>query len=305
MNFFNNDVATFLAVVRCGSVSRAAEQVGQTQPAISKAVRRLEQAVGVPLLERGAKGARLTGEGQVFLETARRFEAQHVDLVRTAADLRARHAGLLRLGVTSPAADSIAVRAIAEMVRRRPALRVQLGIGKSDQLNRKVEDGELDLAVVPSYPGRALSCATLDIGEDHMQVVVRAGHPLAQRPTVGIHDLAPYAWIMPSAQSAASSHVFQIFERAGAARPQVSVETEYTSEAAMGVLMATDLLTVVPASVLRSWLGRAQPLPIPEFTIRRNQVLLSHPKASWTPLMTAFRELVLDMRPARPHAPPS
>lgn len=298
MNFFNNDVATFIEVVRCGSVSRAAEKVGQTQPAISKAIRRLEQEVGVPLLERGAKGARLTGEGQMFLETARRFEAQHFELVRMATDLRARHAGLLRLGITSPAADSIAVRAIAELVRRRPAMRLQLEIGKSDVLNDQVENGELDLAVVPTYSGQALSCTRIDIGEDRMHVVVRADHPLLRLPAPAIHDLTPYGWVMPSAQSAARRHVLEIFARHAAPRPHVCVEVEYTSEAVMGVLMATDLLALVPASVLRSWLGRVQPLPLREFAIQRSQVLLSHPQAQWTPLMAAFRQLVLDQRPA-------
>lgn len=299
MNFFNNDVATFIEVVRCGGVSRAAEKVGQTQPAISKAIRRLEQAVGVPLLERGARGARLTGEGQVFLETARRFEAQHFELVRLAADLRARHAGLLRVGVTSAAADSVAVRAVAALVRRRPAMRLELRIGKSDALHEMVENGELDLAVVPTYAGQALRCTKVDISEDRMHVVVRAQHPLVQLVTPRIHDLAPYGWVMPSAQSAARRHVVQIFQQHEAPRPHVCVEVEYTSEAAMGIVVATDLLAIVPASVLRGWLGRVQPLALPEFDIQRSQVLLSHPQAQWTPLMTSFRQLLLELRPPR------
>jgi DNA-binding transcriptional LysR family regulator len=280
-------------------VSRAAEQIGITQPSISKAIRRLEDEVGVSLFKRGAHGARLTSEGHFFLDTARRFEAQHFELVRTASELRARHSGLLRIGITSPAADSFAVRAIAEMVRRRPAMRLQLSFGKSDDLNAAVEDGELDLAIVPTYPGQSLSCAQVDISEDQTRVVVRAAHPLARQATLGIGDLTPYGWVMPSAQSAARRHVFQIFERSGAPMPHVGIETEYISEAVMGVLMATDLLAIVPASVLRSWLGRVQPLPIPELEIRRTQVLLSHPQAKWTPLMSSFRELMLDFRPAK------
>lgn len=299
MNFSYNDISIFIEVVRSGSVTRAAEQIGLTQPSVSKAIKRLEGEVGVSLFERGAHGARITSEGHFFLETARRFEAQHLELVRTASELRARHSGLLRIGITSPAADSIVVRAIAEMVRRRPGMRLKLTIGKSDALNGAVEDGELDLAVVPSYPGYSLSCATVDISEDHTRVVVRTEHPLARLPHLTINDLTPYGWVMPSPQSAARRHVFQIFERAGAPAPHVGIETEYTSEAAMGVLMATDLLAVVPTSVLRSWLGRVQPLPIPELEIHRTQVLLSRPQARWTPLMTAFRDLLLDLRSTR------
>ncbi|SDY34636.1 DNA-binding transcriptional regulator, LysR family [Variovorax sp. YR266] len=296
MSFSRNDIVAFIEVVRAGSVSRAAEHIGVTQPSVSKAIKRLEDEVGVPLLQRGVHGVRLTSNGHFFLETAKRFEAQHFELVRAASDLRARHAGLLRIGITSPASDSAAVRAVSEMVRRRPAMRLKLTIGKSDALNAAVEDGELDLAVVPSYPGQSLSCAKVDISEDHTRVAVRVTHPLARLPSVTINDLTPFGWVMPSPQSAARRHVFQIFERNGAPMPHVSIEADYTSEAAMGVLMATDLLAIVPTSVLRSWLGRIQPLPIAELDIRRTQVLLSHPQATWTPLMSTFRDLLLQQR---------
>jgi DNA-binding transcriptional LysR family regulator len=297
MEYTRNDIAAFLEVVRTGSVSRAATHIGVSQPSVSKAIKRLETEAGFPLFERGARGARLTGEGHVFLETARRLQVQHMELVRTAADLRARHAGLLRIGVTSPAADSLAVRAIADMVRRRPALRIQLVIGRSDALDHAVLDGQLDMAVVPSYPGESLGCTTLDISEDLSRVVVRAGHPLTRATHLDIQDLTPYGWVMPAPNSAARRHVFKIFARHGAPAPHVCIEAEYTSEAAMGLVMATDLLSTVPASVLRGWLGRVQPLPIPALDIRRTQVLLSHPQARWTPLMTDFRNGLLDMRP--------
>ncbi|WP_295381642.1 LysR family transcriptional regulator [uncultured Pseudacidovorax sp.] len=58
-----SDLSAFLEVVRCGSVSRAADALGITQPSVSKAIRRMEQFAGVPLLERGIHGARLTADG--------------------------------------------------------------------------------------------------------------------------------------------------------------------------------------------------------------------------------------------------
>lgn len=300
MEFSRHDIATFLAVARCGNVSRAAVEVGMSQPSVSKAIRRLEQETGVPLFERSGHGVRLTGEGLVFLETARRFDAQHFELVRTASELRARHAGVLRVGITSPAPDGIAVRAIAELVRRRPGMRLHLTIDRSDTLAAAIEDAQLDLAVVPAYPGQALDCAQIALSEDAAQVVVRAGHPLTQRPQPTIADLAPYRWVLPLARSAARRHMTQIFERAGVPAPQVSVEAEYTSEAVMGIVQATDLLALAPSSVLRSWRGRVQPLALPELEVRRTLVLLSHPQARWTHLMTAFRDLVMDLRPATP-----
>jgi DNA-binding transcriptional LysR family regulator len=75
MLFSPADIAYFLEVVNHGHIGRAAKACCVTQPAISKAVHRLEKSVGVALLERGAHGVRLTAEGQLFLESARKFDA--------------------------------------------------------------------------------------------------------------------------------------------------------------------------------------------------------------------------------------
>jgi DNA-binding transcriptional LysR family regulator len=192
--------------------------------------------------------------------------------------------------------------AAAEMVRKRPGMRLRLRIGKSDALDAAVDDGEIDLAVVPSYKGQSLQSTQLQLGEDHIRVVVRLGHPLTKKPVVGLNDLTPYAWVMAPPQSAARRHFFAIFERNGVPLPSVAVETEYTSEAAMGILASTDLLSIVPDSVLRSWLGKAVPLNIPELVVNRTLVLLSRPGARWSPLMTDFRELVSSYRP-KGHSP--
>jgi len=60
-----SDLSAFLEVVRCGSVGRAADAMGITQPSVSKAIRRMEQFAGVPLLECGIHGARLTADSDL------------------------------------------------------------------------------------------------------------------------------------------------------------------------------------------------------------------------------------------------
>ncbi|GKS91547.1 LysR family transcriptional regulator [Acidovorax sp. SUPP2539] len=292
MHFSPADIAYFLEVARRGHVGRAADAVGVTQPAVSKAIRRLEEAVGVALFERGAHGARLTAEGRLFLESARRFDAGHAELMRSASELRAQHAGLLRVGLTNAASDGPAVRVLSDMVRHRPGLRLSMAIGKSDALNTAVEQAELDVAVVPSYPGIAFSCDQLPVGEDTVRVAARAHHPLARRSALTLADLADCAWAMPSRQSAARRLVAQIFEQAGAPAPRVTLETDYMTEAAMGLIASTDLVGLVPASTLRAWQGRVEALPLPMLEVRRTLVLLTRPQAAWSPLMAAFRDLL-------------
>lgn len=293
MSFSPTDIAYFLEVARQGHVGRAADAVGVTQPAVSKAIRRLEDAVGVALFERGAHGARLTAEGQLFLESARRFDAEHVALMRSALELRAQHAGLLRVGLTNAASDGPAIRVLSDMVRHRPGLRLTMVIGKSDALNEAVVKAELDAAVVPSYPGISFTCDQLALSEDTVRVAARTEHPLARRAVLTLTDLADCAWAMPSRQSAARRLVTQILEQAGELPPRVTLEVDYTSEAAMGLIASTDLVGLVPASVLRAWRGRVEALSLPMLELRRTLVLLTRPQGTWSPLMTAFRDQLL------------
>lgn len=293
MHFSPTDIAYFLEVARLGHVGRAALSVGVTQPAVSKALRRLEQAVGVALFERGAHGVLLTSDGHLFLASARRFDTQHAELQRHAADLRAQHDGLLRVGVTNASADSIVVQVLSEMVRRRPGLRLVLSIGKSDALNAAVQRGDLDVAVAPSYPGMSFSCPMLELGADVVRVAARAGHPLFGRAQLELADLRDCAWVMSSREGASRRLVTQILEGAGLSPPRVTMEADYISEAVLGLIAGTDLLVVAPASALRDWFGRVNALPLPALAVRRTLVLLSREGATWSPLMQTFRDSIL------------
>jgi DNA-binding transcriptional LysR family regulator len=251
----------------------------------------------VALFERGAHGARLTSDGQLFLESARSFDAQHAAILRSAADLRAHHAGMLRIGLTNPASDSPVVQVLAEMVRQRPGMRLILTIGKSDTLNDAVEKGELDMAVTPSFPGSLFSCDRIELSEDWMRVAARAQHPLFGLSKLSLHDVDDYAWLLPSRQSNTRRLLTNILEQAGCSAPRVVVEADFRSDAAMGLLESTDLLTVVPASVLRNWPGRIEALPLPMLEIRRTLVLLTRAGATWSHLMVDFKDLLIARGP--------
>jgi DNA-binding transcriptional LysR family regulator len=169
-------------------------------------------------------------------------------------------------------------------------------LSRSDALDMAVEKGELDAAVVPAYPGLALHSNQLELGEDRVRVAARADHPLSKIANLSLDHLADYFWVMPSRQSASRRLITQIFERAGAPTPRVTMEADYVSEAVMGLVSGTDLLAAVPASVLRGWFGRVNPLPLPMLEVQRSLVLLTRSNTAWSPLTTALRDLLLTYR---------
>lgn len=294
--FAYNELACFLAVAEHGHFGRAAAALQLSQPAVSKIVRRVEQGVGAALFKRGTHGVALTSSGQLFMEPARRLVLQHEQTLRAASDIQAQHVGLIRLGFTQATSESRATRAVAELLRRRPGLRVRLTVGKSDDLERALLQGSLDLAVVPSYPGHTTRCAQVAIGEDELCVAARPRHPLTQvalQEGLQLRHLQDYAWALPAPGAAARKVVDEAFAAQGFGAPTVALEIQHNTEAAIDIVGQTDLLCYVPSHVLRGSPERLQALPIPALRTRRSWLLISHPKAQWSPLMAALRDLTV------------
>lgn len=299
MPFSPTDIAYFLAIADTQHFGRAALRIGVTQPALTKAMRRLEAAVGVSLFERGAGGARLTSAGELFLERAQAFDRQHAALGTLADELRAQGAGLLRVGLANPDSNQQACAALAELVRQRPGLRLSLKIATSDVLDVAVDHGELDLAVAPVYPGHRYRCDPIPFGEDRVLIAARAGHPLAGIGPITFAQLEPYGWVMPERRSASRRLVTDLLERAGLAAPSVVIEAEFVSSAALNIVAATNLLIAVPSGLLAHWSGRVHALPLAGLDFARGQALLVRPGVRWTPIMAAFRELLAGDRSTR------
>jgi DNA-binding transcriptional LysR family regulator len=200
------------------------------------------------------------------------------------------------LGLATPDNSKPACAALADMVRQRPGLRITLRLGTSDVLDEAVDCGELDLAVASAYPGHEYRCERILLGEDRVQIAARADHPLAGPTPRAIEELEPYGWVMPDRRSASRRLVTRMLERAGIATPTVVVEAQYVSTATLNIVATTDLLIAAPSAVLAQWAGRVHALSLPALDFERQQVLLVRPGVRWSPIMSAFREIVQGQR---------
>ena len=139
---------TFLAVADAGSLTRAAESLYLSQPAVSAQVKALELELGLPLFRRAARGMELTAGGDELLERARDVVHRADGIARLAERLRGDVSGLLRLGTTDCGYDLKLARMIGRTTQDHPELDVQLVTGNSGQHVRSVLDETLDLAFV-------------------------------------------------------------------------------------------------------------------------------------------------------------
>lgn len=136
----------FLAVATAENVTRAAERIGRTQSAVSMQVKRLEEAAGAPLFERGPRGMVLNERGRRLLPYARRIAGLIEDA--TAAVRTAPLDGPVRVGIPEEYSQTILPQVMAAFAEMHPATDVTVMCGYSAQQMRALEADELDLAVI-------------------------------------------------------------------------------------------------------------------------------------------------------------
>ena len=154
---------TFLAVVEAGGISAAARTLNLTQPAASQQLRELERALHARLLERAGGKVLPTPAGEALLGPARRAQAAVEDAFTAVASLRTGETGRVRLGTGATACIYLLPPVLAAVKRRMPALEVIIATGNSGDMLRRVEAGELDIALVtmPVAARRGLSVTRL------------------------------------------------------------------------------------------------------------------------------------------------
>jgi DNA-binding transcriptional LysR family regulator len=142
---------SFVSVVDAGGFTRAAERVHRTQSTVSQQIKRLEDGVGRPLLHRTGKQVVPTEEGERLLSYARRL----LSIAEEARDVLARpsNEGSVRLGIPEDFAAYRLTKLLAGFSRSRPGLRLDVRADQSVYLQRDIERGELDLALVKRNAG--------------------------------------------------------------------------------------------------------------------------------------------------------
>ena len=293
----SRDLSYFLEVARRGQLAQAAAQLAVTPAALSKAIRRLEEELGLPLFERSGQGMRLTHFGEGFVARAQRIQREHDDALEHAGQVRAGRAGVLRIGATIAVLEAALSPALARLQPRRPGMRAVLTVAASDRLMDLVRHGQVDAAVLPAYQEVPRDLAGVAVGVDALVPVVRQGHPLLKRRRATLAELARVAWLLPGEASAARARLEAIFAAAGIPVPHAAVEVDVNASWSLSLVAATDLVALVPRSALASAAGRAvRTLDVPELTVARTITLLSRPAAEWSPLMREFVQVLKSVR---------
>jgi LysR family transcriptional regulator, cell division regulator len=142
------DVLVFLNVVRSGSITKAASQLNTVQSNVTARIKKLEEALGVLLLSRHARGVRLTNGGEAVLPIALRLDALLNDLGYAFGRQMPMKEAKLRLGAIETVAAVQLPRLVSQFLTKSPHVDISIQAGSSSRLVKQVKDGELDAAFV-------------------------------------------------------------------------------------------------------------------------------------------------------------
>jgi DNA-binding transcriptional LysR family regulator len=239
------------AAVACGSVAKAARQLGLTQPAVSKALASLEDSVGARLMERSALGVAPTAAGRLLLARCAvifdelRHAARELELLADPAG------GEIFIGTGAGRSAGLVPAIITQMERRRPTVRHWVLEAEQSVLFSQVRSRTLDLALTRSPERAAEPELQFDkLFEERLLAVAPLGHPLTRRKRLALADLVDERWILASPESYVGRLVAHAFERRGLRLPNSAVTT-MSVLARFELLASGSYITTLPESLLR------------------------------------------------------
>ncbi|HWS85601.1 MAG TPA: LysR substrate-binding domain-containing protein [Pyrinomonadaceae bacterium] len=200
----------FLQVIAEGSFSKAADAVGRTQPAVSIAIRRLEEEVGAPLFDRSQKTPTLTEAGQRIQDYAQRILALRDQARGAVAELRELKRGLVRVGANESTSLYLLPQVILSFREKHPDVKVEIYRHVSERLPREVLERNVDFAVLAFEPvDRDLE--SFCVLRDELSLILNPEHPLAKREGVTVEELGRESFLAHNVKTASRNRVVEVF----------------------------------------------------------------------------------------------
>jgi molybdate transport repressor ModE-like protein len=175
------------AVVGEGSFSGAAKALHLTQPAVSMQVRELEHSCGLALVERGARGVRLTEAGREIMRATQGVERELKSAEDTLSALKGLKGGLLTVAVISTA-QYFAPRLLTQFCRRHADVKLRLDVCNRDAIVGYLERDEIDIGIMGRPPAEIVTAADPFAPNPHIAIAA-PGHPLTRRRRIPVGDL--------------------------------------------------------------------------------------------------------------------
>ena len=286
MSFNLQQLNMVTTIVSCGSLGRAASALNMTQPALSRAIQRLEASVGAPLFERHTKGMHLTAMGAALLPHAISLQHDAAHAREEIDALRGLAKGVIKVGAVGSVASLVLPVAIGRVLDKWPNLRVEVIEGVWDRLAEGLLTHEIDLALsMTGLETDEISAISDCRWTDRSYVVAAMDHPLRKKRKLRLDDTLNERWALTPKGTGPYAHMKETFEANGVAFPEIAVQTRsvtvlkslvarcgfvswmaepmYDMERSSGIFDALDIAGVNAQRTLTAFRRRQGILPAP------------------------------------------
>jgi DNA-binding transcriptional LysR family regulator len=206
-----NQLEVLLAVAREQSFSRAAQALHRTQPAVSQAIRRLENEIGEPLFDRSSKDGTLTAAGRVLHE----FAQQMLNL-RTSAHTAIKELKDLHRGKLTLSANEYTVMYLLPVFpvfrARHPHIKLEVKRSLASRIPAEILGRDVEIGIVSYKPADA-AIASIPVMTDELALITAPDHPLANREVISVRELGAESFIAHNVASPYRERVVRTFEK--------------------------------------------------------------------------------------------
>mgnify|MGYP000209188403 CR=1 FL=1 len=251
----------------CGSLTRAAEVMRTSQPALSQQIKTLEVDLGVELLRRHARGVTLTDMGRLFCEHARTI-LKDIDRAKQMIATQAKDpAGKVSVGLPTSACRGVSAHLIGAVAKRYSNLSLHIIEAMTGTLDEWVQLGRLDVALL--YDHKAFeNVAWTEMMVEDLMLVARTADPILKRRSVRFSELESFPIVLPGAAHVLRNIIDHIAAREGI-KPNVVIESD--SLTAISQLVKSGYMTIMPHFAMVDEIKRGE----------MNAIRITNPTPSW------------------------
>jgi DNA-binding transcriptional LysR family regulator len=281
---------TYIEVVKTGNFSEVAKKLGISQPAVSFQIQKLEQDLGVRLIDRKQKKLTLTEPGKRILSFAQKVQDEYGSMLEDINQLREDVIGNLFISASTIPGDFILPPLLSEFKALHPSVQIQVIVSDSGQVIEDVENGTYDVGFCGVLPENK-DMKAVKIAEDEIVLIVAAGHPFAGRKSVSFMEITEEPFIAREETSGTQKSVTSLLSKAGfdisLCKPSLILGT---TEAVVSAVESRSGIAFVSNFAIKKSLslGMIQAVNVEGLTLKRDFYCIYHKERVVSRLLDEF-----------------
>ncbi|WP_417561108.1 LysR substrate-binding domain-containing protein [Marinomonas sp.] len=279
-----NQLKAFSEVARQGSIRAASRELGLSQPAVTKAIRELEESLGANVISRGSQGITLTKCGDSLLQHARLILAELSLAEDSIQQILGSQQGNVSIGVGASIACELLPEVIQKFRQECPKTKIKIKEGQLESHLEQLRNGEIDFAISTYHSGvKTSDIFKRKILDMPFVLVTRKGSPYENARTLA--QLQNCDWLLPTTHS---SYLLNLFEKM--TEQGLSINQSITCEsylAGLNIVAKTDCVALMSAAAIKqsilldniTCIDLKEPLPIASFYLMHRKSIALAPAA--------------------------